>query len=440
MALFEVTDISLAPSDRLRGFGIDSPAQGSGEDLYVLHVIGWVVGRDSPAVAVEVVHHDRVVRTVPVRGPRADVAAELGVPAETNCVFHALVGLIGLGLEPRVELVVVLEDESRVAVGSIALRRWALVPEYQPRIPPLVVTTLGRSGSTWLMQMLASHPQVVVFRRFPYESTPAKYWLHALRVLTEPVNFVESQQPDTFDDPWWVGNNPYHDDRVYEQDRLSAWYARAHVESMASHTKQTIDAWYTTLANVQAQPDVSYFAEKHVWPTYLPDLIWELYPRTKEVFLVRDFRDMALSILAFDRRRGFAGFGRPEGASDEEYMHGGLRRMAADLMRAWRERRDRAHLVRYEDLVRSPDDTVTGMLEYLGVDAGAQTVGDVLAHGSEEVLSLPGYSYEPSEIASHRTAEDLEATIGRWRSEGDAQFQALAGEVFGEALREFGYA
>jgi hypothetical protein len=439
--MYEVTDISPGAerSEGLLGFGIDSPAPGSAHDRHVLHMVGWTVGRGSPAEFLKVRHNERLIRTVPVRGPRADIADRLGVPPETDCVFHALLGLIGLGPEPTLSLAVALADGTEAPAATITLRRPALVPEYVPRIPPLIVNTLGRSGSTWLMQMLAAHPEVVVFRRFPYESTPARYWLHALRVLTEPVNFVESQQPDTFGDPWWVGNNPYHDDRVYEQDRLEAWFGGAHVESMASHAKQTIDDWYATLAEVQAQPAPAYFAEKHVWPTYLPDLVWELYPRTREVFLVRDFRDMARSILAFDARRGFAGFGRPPGITDEEYMRGGLRDMAADLLRAWRARKDRAHLVRYEDLVRRPEETLAAMLSYVGVDASPATVADLLAHGSKETLDLPGFSYEPSEVAAHRTMSELEATIGRWRTEGGEAFGALSQEVFGEALREFGY-
>jgi hypothetical protein len=441
MAIYEVRDISLLPerSERLHGFEIESPAVGSSYDHYVLHMIGWAAGRDSPAVFVEVFHNDRLLRTVPVRGPNADVAAARGFPDETECVFHAILALIGLGLEARLSLRVVLGDDSRVPVGSIAVRRQAVRAGYEPRIQPLIVTTLGRSGSTWLMQMLASHPQVVVFRRFPYESTPAKYWLHALRVLSEPVNLVESAHPNTFDDPWWVGNNPYHDDRVYEQDRLEAWFARSHVESMAASTQRTIDDWYTTLARTQAQPDVSYFAEKHVWPNYLPDLIWELYPRAKEVFLVRDFRDMASSIMAFDEKRGFAGFGRPEHSSDEEYVRGEMQRMVADLQRSWQARSDRAHLVRYEDLVLEPSETLTSMLDYLELDSSPGTVNEVLARGSEEVLTLPGFSYEASEIAAHRTLSDPKATVGRWRSEGDGSLPALAEEVFGEALREFGY-
>jgi hypothetical protein len=442
MAVYEIRDISLHPErrERLLGFEIGSPAVGSSHDHYVLHMIGWAVGRDSPAASVQIFHDDRLLRTVPVRGPNADVAAALGIPEETGCVFHALVGLVGLKLESELSLTVVLADGSRVPVGSVAVRRQPIRTGYEPRLAPLIVTTLGRSGSTWLMQMLASHPQIVVFRRFPYESTAAKFWLHALRVLSEPANLVESTHPDDFhENLWWVGNNPYHDDRVYEQSLLTDWFARDHVEAAAGFTQKTIDDWYSTLARTQVQPEASYFAEKHVWPNYLPDLIWELYPNAKELFLVRDFRDMASSIMAFDEQRGFAGFGRPEGSSNEEYMRGELRRMVDDLLESWQARGDRAHLVRYEDLVLEPRETLVSMLEYLKLDFSPETVSELLARGSEEVLTLPGFSYEASEVASHRTSRDLRATIGRSHNEGDGAMRALAGEVFEEALREFGY-
>jgi hypothetical protein len=355
-------------------------------------------------------------------------------------VFHVLVSLIGLKLEATLSLRVVLDDATRVPVGSITIRRDPLRTFFEPRLAPLMVTCLGRSGSTWLMQILASHPEVVVFRRFPYESAPAKYWLHALRVLSEPANFAESAYTDTFhNDIWWVGNNPFHDDRVHEQVPLETWFAGTYVERLALFFQQTIEDWYMTLARTQVQPAPVYFAEKHMWPNYLPVLTWELYPRAKEVFLVRDFRDVARSIMAFDERRGFAGFGRPEGVTDEEYMRGDLSKMARDLQMSWRTRRERGHLLRYEDLVLQPAETLTAMLEYLEVDSSPATVQEVLARGAEPVLQLPGASYEPSEVQVHRTVADPKATIGRWRREGDDSVQTLANEVFGDVLEEFGY-
>src|SRR4051794_27746313 len=359
-------------------------------------MIGWAVGRDQPLEAVEIVYHDRVLVTAPVRGARADVSAALGIDPGVDCVFHALVGLVGLKLNATLEVRAVFEDGSRMTVGTVSVQRRPLETEYEPMLAPLLVTTVGRSGSTWLMQILAAHPQVVVFRRFPYESAPAKYWLHMLRVLSQPANFVESAHTDTFhNDIHWVGSNPYHDDRVYEQPLLEAWFGRTYVQSLAEFTKRRIDEWYLSLARTQTQAAPAFFAEKHLWPNFLPGMTWELYPRAKEVFLVRDFRDMASSVLSFDDRRGYPGFGRPAGASDEDYLRGGLRQMAVDLRNSWLSRADRAHLVRYEELVVAPEQTVTAMLAYLGLDSSAETLQHVLAKGSEEVLDLPGASNNP---------------------------------------------
>jgi hypothetical protein len=442
LSIYEVTEISLLPErgERLLGFEIDHPPIGSGHDVYTLHLIGWTVGRDAQAESVEVFSGGEFLRSVPVRGPRDDVAAAIDIPADTDCTFHIILSLLGMKLDATLSLRVSLDDGSNIPVGSVSVRRKPLRPDYEPRLEPIVISTLGRSGSTWLMQLLAAHPEVVVFRRFPYESTPAKYWLHLLRVACEPVNIVQSGTPkNSHTNLWWIGNNPHHDDRVYEQLPLESWFGRDHVEHLAGFCQRTIDDWYLTLARTQVQPGARYFAEKHVWPNYLPVLIRELYPRGKEIFLVRDFRDMARSIADFDARRGFAGFDRPDDASDDEYMRGALHRMAEDLTRSWVERADRAHLVRYEDLVLRPSETVAGILAYLGVDSSPETLQGVLARGSEQVLDLPGSGYEISEILAHRTIGDPKETIGRWRRDGDESFEALAQEVFGDALSTFGY-
>jgi hypothetical protein len=440
---FEVSEVGLLPerTERLLGFEIDVPRAGTREDVHVLHVVGWVVGRDAPAVSVDLLYDGEVIRVTPVRGPREDVAAAVGVEAATDCVFHVLAGLTGLGPHPRLELEVVLADGTRVPVGWIALNRRPFRSGYSPKLRPLIVTCPGRSGSTLLMKLLAAHPEVVVFRRFPYESAPARYWMHMLSVLAEPANLLESTHTDTFSsDRWSIGSNPFHDDRVYEQKPLSDWFAGAHVEELAAFCQRSVDEWYTTLARTQVQPDALYFAEKHMWPDHLPRLMRELYPEAREVFLVRDFRDMALSILSFDRKRGFVGFRRPDGVTDLEYVRGVLRDMTLGLTAAWRQRGDRAHLLRYEDLVADPGGSLTGLFEYLEADASPSTMEEVIAHGSAPVLDLPGASFEPTELEAHRTTPDVTGSVGRFKAEADREFLAATEESFAEALETFGYA
>jgi hypothetical protein len=440
---FEVTEVGLLPErhEQLLGFEIDVPQPGTREDVHVLHVVGWVVGRDVPAVSVDLVHRGEVVRVTPVRGPREDVAAAVEVDPSSDCVFHVLAGLVGLGPSPRLEIEVVLADGTRVAAGWITLARRPFRSGFAPKLQPLIVTCPGRSGSTFLMKLLAAHPEVVVFRRFPYESAPARYWMHMLSVLAEPANLVQSTHTDTFSsDRWSIGSNPFHDDRVYEQKPLSDWFAGDHVEELAAFCQRSVDEWYTTLARTQAQPGALYFAEKHMWPDHLPRLMRELYPEAREVFLVRDFRDMALSILSFDRKRGFAGFRRPDGVTDVEYVRGTLRDVTLGLTAAWQERGEGAHLLRYEDMVADTGGMLTGLFEYLGLDASAPTVESVMAHAMGPVLDLPGASFEPSELEAHRTTPSLEASIGRFRTEADREFLAATEESFAEALNEFGYA
>ncbi len=50
-------------------------------------------------------------------------------------------------------------------------------------------------------------------------------------------------------------------------------------------------------------------------------MIREVYPRAQEVILVRDFRDMVASILAYNAKRGYTAFGREHVDNDEEYIY-----------------------------------------------------------------------------------------------------------------------
>ena len=102
-------------------------------------------------------------------------------------------------------------------------------------------------------------------------------------------------------------------------------------------------------------------------------MLWDLYPDSKEVFLVREFRDVLASILAFNRKRGFDAFGREAVASDEEFLS--LRGTIDRLVGDWHARGHRSLLIRYEDIVLAPETEVARVFEYAGLDCEA---GDVL--------------------------------------------------------------
>ena len=437
MTAFDVLSVTLPPQPppELLVADVQEPAANAHGDSFSLPLKGIVLGRDLAVTAVEVLHNGRVIQSAKPELPFGNLARgrpALGerfpdVDPHALAGFETMVGLLGVGVEATFEVLAALEDGGQAHMATIELRREPLRPPFEPRLRPVMLTGPPRTGSTWLMKMMGAHPSVVVYDEYPYETWPAKYWTHALKVLADPGDTVHSVRPLAIDrDPFHAGRNPFHNHRSARLHGLGDWFGRTHVERLASFFMQTIDDWYLTVARLQEVRDPICFAEKQMTRFEVsPPLIWELYPEAREVFLVRDFRDLACSDIAFstDPRTGQTR-GRLAGATRERYVLDDLRPLVLNFLEAWRSRRDRAHLVRYEDLVRSPHETLTAMLDYLGLEGGGDTIDAMLAASPEQ--------------ASHRTTPDLEASVGRWRDEDD-DFRTLIEREFDDLLPEFGY-
>ena len=246
-----------------------------------------------------------------------------------------------------------------------------------------------------------------------------------VKVLVEPANTVESSGRELHTDFWWVGNNPFYDRHIDEQPEYGRWFARTYTERLASFCQQSIDDWYSTVARRHGQDGAVYFAEKHR-PGQIPALLWELYPKAKEICLVRDPRDMICSVMKF--------FGDKEGAraraqSDEQFIHwmGGS---VLELYNDWVARSDRAHLVRYEDSVQAPAETLTALLDYLGVDSSSAIVQEMLDAANDGT---------PAHFPQHQTSGSPEASIGRWRRDLNDSLQAACEQAFSQVLTGFDY-
>ena len=100
------------------------------------------------------------------------------------------------------------------------------------------------------------------------------------------------------------------------------------------------------------------------------------------------------------------------------------------LAKAWRERSDSAHLVRYEDLVLNGHETLRSVLGYLDLDAGQDQIERMLAAGSEN----------GDRQLIHRTTAKTADSVGRWRKDLSPELTEACESAFGEALETFGYA
>jgi len=410
-------------------YQLKAPLCGQRSDVHTLKFAGWVVGRHSSVSAIEIVESGRTVRCIPVRISRPDIAERLpSIPAAEHCGFWGLAGTVGLPSEFALQVRAVFDNGGRVPLTEVHGTRCRLCTSFEPLMQPLMVTSLGRSGSTWLMRLLSECPQIVINRRYPYEMRASRYWMHMLKVLAEPANHQASARPDTFaENPHWTGQNPYYTGAIADDRRLGHWLGCTYPEQLAAFCQKSTEDFYRQVALSQDQSAPLYFAEKQL-ADRVPKIVWELYPQAREIILVRDFRDMVCSMLSFNRKRGFAAFGRERATTDEEFVRG-LGSRAQLLADAWRSRGATALLLRYEDFVAEPVVSLCRILRYLTLDTQSAIAERLLEAASRDTPAL----------SRHRTSRGPAESVGRWRTELGSELQLACNDAFGDSLRLFGY-
>ena len=421
MSTTEITAVERVAQEpqELRGFSLELPVPGTAADAYSFDFGGWVLGRESAVVKLELLGSDGSVRVIPVAYPRGDVAQAFpGTPETLKVGFRAPVSVIGLRPEFQFSIHARLENTRSVPLGRILGRRRPIASTFEPTIQPLLVTSLGRMGTTWMMRLLSEHPAIAALRIHPYETRPGKFWMQLLA------------KPFWRDEPFW--NDPLSRFSGASKEQWAApdqdWFRAKLIEQVAMSCQRSVEECYRDIAAARKQQRPAFFAEKHI-PDEVPGILWELYENTREIFIVRDFRDMLCSIRAFNAKRGSAGFNRDQVTSEAEYIQR-LGSEAQRLLMAWQGRKHGAYLVRYEDLVTQPEHTLQQVLSYVGVESGTSMVSRILRQALVDTPDLQG----------HRTSENAAASIGRWRHELDEWTRQHCELVFGEALRAFGYA
>ena len=424
--LIEISEVVHEPSGgRLAGAELNAPERGNTIPTYTIDLRGWAVATDDRVTGVELGSEGSVVGAAPLDVERPHVAERFGV--EPRVGFRALLNGLLLPSEFELEVTAVTGSGDRRPIATVSGRRAELPAAADAALQPLIVTTLGRTGSMLLLRFLEAHPEVLVIRPHRYEQRVAGYWSEVLLALTDPASYLRQLAPaGSLDRPrWWLGDEgptPGFD----PQRGLQRWLGSDAVASVADMCRERIDALYAEAATAASDGPPRWFAEKHTLRSAA--VTAELYPRAREVLLVRDFRDMVASILAFNRKRGVRGFGEGAAADPIDYVRR-LSGWAEGMVRRLERRGGRAHVLRYEELALEPRATLEGLLRYLEADAGASTLAAMLDALAEEM----------PELAEHTTSPDAESSIGRWRTDLDDELKRACEASFGRALEAFGY-
>jgi len=432
MAFIDITSVERVESagSELLAWGIDLPLTVRTEG-YFLTVAGWLVLRNRSVESVNLRLADGVfVNCGQLDLLRPDVIEHLQLAEEVPTGFEIRLNVISLPptFELRVEAKLAGDAKDGGTVMAL-IRGQHSRPHssFRPSLQPLSLTSLGRTGTTLLIQMLVRHPEIMTRNVFPYEIRIAGWWLHALTVLAGYANPLSSQ-PDTFlddDHAFVIGFNPWMFDGTNDPAAL-AWLGGDAVEDIAAFCQRQIDESYRRIARDQNEEGRRFFVEKAV-PTHVPRLLWQLYDGTREIVLVRDFRDMFCSMTAFDAKRNQNDFRRED--TDMETF---LVRMIRDFRRlvmSWEERRETALLVRYEDLILAPEETLRSIATYTGIESGPEMLASMMAAGD----------LETDQVLAHRTTATGAESIKRYRNDMSPALSELSLELGGDLLSKLGY-
>lgn len=322
-----------------------------------------------------------------------------------------------------------LQKTTAHTAGSVNDRDRAVVKTpmhndtYDEAMKPLLILGDGRSGTTLLMELLGTAPQIVFDREYPYEIRYLTYlmkWALLLNQRYQPGdewNFSRS-----FESPGkLVGPLPYRNPQFWSYEDLwkncfrSAWDEFSQCAASRLQLERPIGS---PLFN-NARRNL-YYAEKS--PFWLPAHLREVLPY-HVILIVRDPRDVYLSITAFVKKRGLPGFARL--VEDDDWTFAKRFRMCRKTL--WEVmRREEASpnslVVKYEDLVLNLDREAMRISNWLGMKLNAGAV-----------------ETKPAILAHHATSENKVQSVARWQRELPAELNEYFVRELHEEMRHFGY-
>lgn len=327
------------------------------------------------------------------------VSSEYGLLADTE-IIRAL-QLPGAQFHPsRRSFCEALAAQAASAGHQVSLPGVGAHPD---GLTPLLLSLInGRCGSTLTMQLLGTSEAISFDRQPPYENNYLGYLTRLAGHIALPAGMtVGDGGALSRGEVEFAAALPF--DTSVDRPELSRRMLRGMWREFSDFRRAT-------------EPGARLWAEK-----YGRQAIPEVLPPARVLMLVRDPRDMWCSIDAFDRRRGFYGFGRAADESRQTFLQRHL-----DSVQEYAKRRCPANssvlIVRYEDMVQD----LTAQARRIGAWLGVQ-------------LSADAVQAQSAAFRDHMTSTDPAASVARWRTELPAADAALfSDQLLGELL-SFGY-
>jgi len=395
---------------------LDSPVESSQAlPRQSLSLQGWVACTSSRIVRIRLVWFEAQLATAKLMN-RADVQAAVGSGSHVTGFRIDVVPLV-LGDREPLCIVADMEDGRVSTLFDIALRFTAAAKQADdsPAFAPILAS--ARSGTTLLSRMLHQHGGVLGHDEYPYEARIGIRLAEEWYAASQPQYY----EPERARDPLSMDQNLVAAFSAFEErDDQSRQRVRRFLEGKRRHYRDQIVDFYRM---VDPRPNARVIVEKlgMLWDL---DLLAGLFPRTKPIFIVRDPRDMLVSMRSLNERRGFYDFHEINGKCFNDL----LPIMSVNLHHlVWHYERwpGEKLLLRYEDFIGDLRGTLLRVLTFLDLDGDEASILACLDGGRDN--------------ASHITSGKSGESVGRWRSCLSRSQVELANWFFEPFMRRFGY-
>ncbi|MBL7965260.1 MAG: sulfotransferase [Flavobacteriales bacterium] len=264
--------------------------------------------------------------------------------------------------------------------------------------PFLFVVGAPRSGTTWVHNLLAAHPQVA--------GLPGVELTLFSRYLAVPVSHFRRERADIDAGRWNQGLAA-----VWSDDQFAA-----HVRNFLSEVYDPIAA---------RKPGATHVVDKHPNHVRHMSLIAEWLPKARFIHVIRDGREVAVSMMSVNRRKGHSPGELAEAARTWRDFIGLARKGAQELP-------GRVHEVRYEKLRTNGPEELARLLAACGLDHDA-----ALVHRLLEEFDINRRQLSTGDAALNALRDKPDAI---WRARLNARDRYRFHRWAGKRLCELGYA
>ena len=219
----------------------------------------------------------------------------------------------------------------------------------KPGVQGLMLAGHPRSGTTILNRFLNSHIQITLtfeFRAFMALDAPYDQYVKKLRKNWRPRRLIIERRRKNKDYPEHIINKMFLDTFLNNLERY---------DGCVIHFIQVLESYERALPNIPIVGDK--------YPDYIDGLErFVAIPDLKRIVIYRDCRAVVRSALEMSRTKWVGKPAAKRYGTVEKISHSWVKAIAT-----MEERRDKIHIIRYEDFVTDPEREAARLGVYLGV-------------------------------------------------------------------------